>query len=58
MRLAYASRINGGSMDNLFGFHKAKEQEDDHLIKIKTLLRRDLISQIERHRVRFILYAP
>ena len=29
------------------GFHKAKEQEDDHLIKIKTLLRRDLISQIK-----------
>lgn len=29
------------------GFHKAKEQEDGHLIKIKTMLRRDLIGQIK-----------
>jgi rubrerythrin len=29
------------------GFHKAKEQEDDHLIKIKTLIRRDLVSQVK-----------
>ncbi len=29
------------------GFHKAKEQEDDHLVKIKTLLRQDLIRQVQ-----------
>ncbi|WP_415845896.1 ferritin-like domain-containing protein [Stutzerimonas zhaodongensis] len=37
----------GGHPHIAKGFHKAKEQEDDHLIKIKTLLRRDLISQIK-----------
>ncbi len=29
------------------GFHKAKEQEDDHLAKIKSLLRKDLLSQVQ-----------
>ena len=29
------------------GFHKAKAQEDDHVIKIKTLLRQDLIRQVQ-----------
>ena len=29
------------------GFHKAKTQEDDHLVKIKTLIRRDLVAQVK-----------
>jgi len=29
------------------GFHKAKTQRDDHLIKVKTLLRRELITQLK-----------
>ncbi|WP_217475591.1 ferritin-like domain-containing protein [Stutzerimonas stutzeri] len=29
------------------GFHKAKDQEDDHLVKIKTLIRRDLVAQVK-----------
>lgn len=37
----------GGHPNIAKSFHKAKEQEDDHLIKIKTLLRRDLLSQIQ-----------
>lgn len=37
----------GGHPNIAKSFHKAKAQEDDHLIKIKTLLRRDLISQIQ-----------
>jgi rubrerythrin len=37
----------GGHPKIAKGFQKAKEQEDDHLIKIKTLIRRDLISQIK-----------
>ena len=37
----------GGHPNIAKGFQKAKDQEDDHLIKVKTLLRRDLISQIK-----------
>jgi rubrerythrin len=37
----------GGHPNIAKGFHKAKEQEDDHLIKVKTLIRRDLIAQIK-----------
>lgn len=37
----------GGHPNIAKGFQKAKEQEDDHLIKIKTLIRRDLIAQIQ-----------
>lgn len=37
----------GGHPNIAKGFHKAKEQEDDHLVKIKTLVRRDLIVQIK-----------
>ncbi len=37
----------GGHPNIAKGFQKAKEQEDDHLVKIKTLIRRDLISQIK-----------
>lgn len=37
----------GGHPNIAKGFHKAKEQEDDHLLKIKTLVRRDLIMQIK-----------
>jgi rubrerythrin len=29
------------------GFHKAKAQEDDHVVKIKSLLRKDLLSQVQ-----------
>lgn len=36
----------GGHPDIATSFQKAKEQEDDHLLKIKTLVRRDLIVQI------------
>lgn len=36
----------GGHPKIAKGFEKAKLQEDDHLVKIKTLLRRDLINQI------------
>jgi len=36
----------GGHPDIATRFQKAKEQEDDHLLKIKTLVRRDLIVQI------------
>jgi rubrerythrin len=36
----------GGHPNIAKGFEKAKRQEDDHLLKIKTLLRRDLINQI------------
>lgn len=36
----------GGHPQIAKGFCKAKLQEDDHLVKIKTLLRRDLINQI------------
>lgn len=36
----------GGHPQIAKGFGKAKLQEDDHLVKIKTLLRRDLINQI------------
>ena len=37
----------GGHPNIAKSFHKAKEQEDDHLVKIKTLVRRDLIVQIK-----------
>lgn len=37
----------GGHPNIAKSFHKAKEQEDDHLLKIKTLVRRDLIMQIK-----------
>ena len=37
----------GGHPNIAKGFEKAKLQEDDHLVKIKTLLRRDLINQIK-----------
>lgn len=37
----------GGHPNIAKSFHKAKEQEDDHLLKIKTLVRRDLIVQIK-----------
>lgn len=37
----------GGHPNIAKSFHKAKEQEDDHLVKIKTLVRRDLIMQIK-----------
>jgi len=37
----------GGHPGIAESFQKAKEQEDDHLIKIKTLIRRDLIVQIK-----------
>ncbi|MFL9813777.1 ferritin-like domain-containing protein [Stutzerimonas sp. VN223-3] len=37
----------GGHPNIAKGFKKAKDQEDDHLVKIKTLIRRDLISQIK-----------
>ena len=37
----------GGHPNIAQSFHKAKEQEDDHLVKIKTLVRRDLIVQIK-----------
>ncbi|MCJ0975686.1 ferritin-like domain-containing protein [Pseudomonas sp. PS1] len=29
------------------GFQKAKDQEEDHLVKVKTLLRRDLLTQVK-----------
>ena len=38
--------MRGGHPNIAKGFEKAKRQEDDHLLKIKTLLRRDLINQI------------
>ncbi|TCD22344.1 ferritin-like domain-containing protein [Pseudomonas sp. IC_126] len=37
----------GGHPNIAKGFKKAKDQEDDHLVKIKTLIRRDLIGQIK-----------
>ncbi len=37
----------GGHPNIAKSFHKAKEQEDDHLVRIKTLVRRDLIVQIK-----------
>ncbi|MBE7377015.1 ferritin-like domain-containing protein [Pseudomonas lopnurensis] len=37
----------GGHPDLAEGFGKAKAQEDDHLIKIKTMVRRDLINDIK-----------
>lgn len=37
----------GGHPNIAKGFERAKLQEDDHLVKIKTLLRRDLINQIK-----------
>ncbi|WP_313223489.1 ferritin-like domain-containing protein [Stutzerimonas nitrititolerans] len=37
----------GGHPKIAKSFHKAKDQEDDHLVKIKTLVRRDLIVQIK-----------
>ncbi|WP_312596806.1 ferritin-like domain-containing protein [Stutzerimonas nitrititolerans] len=37
----------GGHPNIAKSFHKAKDQEDDHLVKIKTLVRRDLIVQIK-----------
>ncbi len=37
----------GGHPKIAKGFQKAKDQEDDHLVKIKTLIRRDLIVQIK-----------
>jgi len=37
----------GGHPNIAKSFHKAKEQEDDHVVKIKTLVRRDLIVQIK-----------
>jgi len=37
----------GGHPNIAKSFQKAKDQEDDHLVKIKTLVRRDLIVQIK-----------
>ncbi|WP_423836738.1 hypothetical protein [Stutzerimonas stutzeri] len=37
----------GGHPKIAKGFHKAKEQEDDHVVKIKSRLRKDLLSQVQ-----------
>ena len=37
----------GGHPKIAKGFQKAKTQEDDHLIKVKTLLRRELVTQLK-----------